>query len=76
MRDPKYVTAGKLAVTMVPSNFKKLDFVESGRDSKQLFKKYAAERASEAIAQRRRNKVKGAPADLIAALGSNETICF
>ncbi|KAK2552673.1 Uncharacterized protein P5673_026052 [Acropora cervicornis] len=31
---------------MVPSNFKKLDFLESGRDSKQLFKKYAAERAT------------------------------
>ena len=52
-----------------------MDFLESGRDSKQLFKKYAAERASEAIAERRGNKDKGAPADLIAALGSNEEIC-
>ena len=59
---------------MVPSNFKKLDFLESSKDAKQLFKKYAAERASEAIAESRENKEKGAPADLIAALGSNEEI--
>ena len=59
---------------MVPSNFKKLDFLESSKDAKQLFKKYAAERASEAIAESRGNKEKGAPADLIAALGSNEEI--
>lgn len=59
---------------MVPSNFKKLDFLESSKDAKQLFKKYAAERASEAIAASRGNKDKGAPVDLIAALGSNEEI--
>ncbi|KAK2547092.1 hypothetical protein P5673_033143 [Acropora cervicornis] len=59
---------------MVPSNFEKLDFLESGKDAKQLFKKYAAERASKAIAESRGNKDKGAPADLIAALGSNEEI--
>ena len=59
---------------MVPSNFKKLDFLESSKDAKQLFKKHAAERASEAIAESRGNKDKGAPVDLIAALGSNEEI--
>ncbi|XP_015749524.1 PREDICTED: uncharacterized protein LOC107329342 [Acropora digitifera] len=59
---------------MVPSNFKKLDFLESSKDAKQLFKKYAAERASEAIAEGRGKKNKGAPASLIAALGSNEEI--
>ena len=46
---------------MVPSNFKKLDFLESSKDAKQLFKKYAADRASEAIAESRGNKDKGAP---------------
>ena len=59
---------------MVPSNFKKLDFLESSKDAKQLFKKHAAERASEAIAESRGNKDKGAPVDLIAALGSKEEI--
>jgi len=59
---------------MVPSSFEKLDFLESGKDAKRLFKKYTAERASEAIAEGRREKNKGAPASLIAALGSNEEI--
>ena len=59
---------------MVPSNFEKLDFLENGKDAKRLFKKYTAERASEAIAEGRGKKNKGAPAILIAALGSNEEI--
>ncbi|XP_015768186.1 PREDICTED: uncharacterized protein LOC107346853 isoform X2 [Acropora digitifera] len=59
---------------MVPSNFEKLDFLENGKDAKRLFKKYTAERASEAIAEGRGKKNKGAPASLIAALGSNEEI--
>ena len=59
---------------MVPSNFEKLAFLESGKHANQLFKKYAAEKASKAIAEGRGKQNKRAPADLVAALGSNEEI--
>ena len=59
---------------MVPSNFEKLVFLESSKDANQLFKKYTAEKASEAIAEGREKQNKGAPAEIVAALGTNEEI--
>ena len=59
---------------MVPSKFEKLVFLESSKHAHQLFKEYTAEKTSEVIAEGREKQNKGAPADVVAALGSNEEI--
>ena len=59
---------------MVPSKLEELGFLENVKQAKQLFKKYTTVETNKLIAQGREKRKKGAPADLISALGSDEEI--
>ena len=80
--EKKFTTEGVLNIKcvslasheMVPSKFEELHFLENVKQAKQLFKKYTTVETNKLIAQGREKRKKGAPADLISALGSDEEI--
>ena len=59
---------------MAPSKFKKLHFLKNIKQAKQSFKQHKKAEIRELIVKGRENQNRGIPADLIAALGSDEEI--
>ena len=59
---------------MAPSKFEELRFQGNTKQAKQFFKQHKAAEIREMIVKGRENQNRGIPADLIAALGSDEEI--